>query len=86
MAEQKEPKDMNLGELIIDLVRTERKIIQLEHDLDPVVLDEFWRNSPYPENKESSVQRTRKEYESYKGRFTSLQEELNQREQLYSKK
>jgi len=86
MTEQKELKDMNLGELIIDLIRTERKIIKIEHDLDPFVLDEFWGNSPYPENRESSVQRTKKEYESYKERFTGLQEELSRREQLYSNK
>ena len=86
MVEQKEPKDMNLGELIIDLIRTERKVVKLEHDLDPFVLDAFWRDSPYPENKESSIQRTRKEYESYVSRLASLQEELKQKGQLYSKK
>lgn len=77
---------MNLGELIIDLIRTERRIIQLEHDLDPHVLDEFRRNSPYPEIRGPSVQRMRKEYESYNNKFANLQEELNKREQLYSGK
>ena len=87
MAEQKKTKDMNLGELIVDLVRVERKILKLELNLDPSMLDKLWRISPYPkEDKESSIQRMRKEYKLYNNRLASLQEELNKREQLYSGK
>lgn len=83
MEEQlKEPKEMsNWMELFLDLIKTKIIIRNLEHDLDPFVLDEYWRNSPYPEDKDSSVQKMRKEYKLYQTRFSDLQGELNQREQ-----
>ncbi len=88
MGEQKEPQEMklekmDLGELIVDLIKTERKIVKLEYDLNPFVLDEFWRNSPYPENRESSVRKMQEQYRSYQTRFDELVKELNRKEQRY---
>ena len=72
MAKQKEPNEMNLGELVEELVVETVKY----------ATGQWTSDSPYKSKEEYN----REFRESYIKRTTALREELNNREQLYTTK
>lgn len=83
MENQKDLKDMTLGDIVKELFVTHKELERIASGISMCESPGYQHNDPYPEVTERSIIRHEEEYKAQEQKFGNLITELNKREQLY---